>query len=316
MKKEVTAADMHALLKKNLFADVDLSQVASMTNPNLDSFTLAQADAIFGQQPYGDAMGWLIDKFLNDDGSKRLDNPLYAEHDALTNWYLALVELGADLYFHHSFDLNKLQPGLAQGHDETYEDFTIENTALVAWLRETPFRHVAAMVARIMLDLEFTHVVRQDDAIQDYYAENCDTSFFDVQDIDKCNAFVEAVLRSIETVKKHCQRGRELGLDDEQRRVVDILWSWVPHDYEQAYVDAGKEVVEAVNASLPDKTFIRSEKGFDAYRKQVMPSLVKIVEKYELGVDLTDQYNLTIGYLNDWLYRKYMGDLLQDGFFD
>ena len=47
-----------------------------------------------------------------------------------------------------------------------------------------------------------------------------------------------------------------------------------------------------------------------------MPKLVEIVEKYELGLDLTDQYNLTMGYLNEWLYRKYMGDLLNDEFFD
>ena len=39
---------------------------------------------------------------------------------------------------------------------------------------------------------------------------------------------------------------------------------------------------------------------------------VKIVEKYDLPVDLTDRYNLTMGYMNEWLYSKYLGGVVLD----
>ena len=151
MKKEITAEYMHQLMKDSLFKNVDLSRVPQMTGEELRSFTLEQTDAIWGLRAYGDAMGWLVGQFIEDDGSEREDNPLYEERgkNALTDWYLQLVELGADLYFHHSFDLDKLEPGLAQHHKEYYEDFTIDNERLVEWLRKTPYRRVAAMVARI-----------------------------------------------------------------------------------------------------------------------------------------------------------------------
>ena len=71
-----------------------------------------------------------------------------------------------------------------------------------------------------------------------------------------------------------------------------------------------------MNEAMPDKTFIRSDNAYKVFKEALMPKLVAIVEKYELGLDLTDQYNLTMGYMNEWLYRKYMGDLLNDEFFD
>ena len=318
MKKEITAEYMHQLMKDSLFKNVDLSRVPQMTGEELRSFTLEQTDAIWGLRAYGDAMGWLVGQFIEDDGSEREDNPLYEERgkNALTDWYLQLVELGADLYFHHSFDLDKLEPGLAQHHKEYYEDFTIDNERLVEWLRKTPYRRVAAMVARIMLELEFAKVIRKDDAIQDYYAENCDTTWLDVQKTDQCDKIINDILHATETMKLHRQKGRELGLSDEQRCMVDILWGWAPHDFDEEYVAAAKEVVDAVNEALPDKTFIRSDNAFKVFKEALMPKLVAIVEKYELGLDLTDQYNLTMGYMNEWLYRKYMGDLLNDEFFD
>lgn len=316
MKKEITAEYMHQLLKSQLFSDVDLDAIPSMTDEELRAMTVAQADAIMGLRRGGDAMGWLIGQFLEDEGSWRDDNPLNHEKSPLTDWYRQLVEFCTDLYYHHSFDLDELAPGLAQDHDECFEDFTLANKPLVAWLRETPYRRVAVMVAKIMLNLEFAHVVGKNDAIQDYYAENCDRNSLDVQNTDECNELTNTILHCLETIDQHRQRGRELGLDDEQMRVVDALWGWAPHDYETEFVEAAKEVVKAVNASLPAKTVIRSRNGFVVYKQQVIPTLTAIAEKYELGIDLTDQYNLTMGYLTEWLYRKYMGDLIDDEFFD
>ena len=35
-----------------------------------------------------------------------------------------------------------------------------------------------------------------------------------------------------------------------------------------------------------------------------------IAKKNDLDVDLTDKYNITLGYLSEWLFTKYMGDQL------
>jgi hypothetical protein len=71
-------------------------------------------------------------------------------------------------------------------------------------------------------------------------------------------------------------------------------------------------MVEAAECEMPGKTVIRSRQGFLDYKKQLMPKLVAIVRKYDLPVDLTDRYNLTMGYMNAWLYSKYLGRIVLD----
>ena len=36
------------------------------------------------------------------------------------------------------------------------------------------------------------------------------------------------------------------------------------------------------------------------------------MKKYDLPVDLTDRYNLTMGYMHEWLYSKYLGGIVLD----
>jgi len=89
--------------------------------------------------------------------------------------------------------------------------------------------------------------------------------------------------------------------------VVDALWGWMPHDYDADCVAATREICEAVEASMPAPTVIRSRNGFARFQKPVMQQMEAIARRHDLDVDLTDKYNITMGYLTDWLYRKYMG---------
>ncbi len=310
MKKEITAADMHRILNNNVFMDVILSRVATMSDDERRQFTIAEVDKLLGQRPYGNSLDWFIGQFLEDINVRRLDNPLYQEDSALARWYVELAELGLNLKTHIPIDLNQIEPGLGSHPDDPEQDYTLDNGRLTDWLRSTPYRRVAALVARIMLEREYGRVVDHFDAVQDYYAEHCRTDFLDIQKTEQCEEFIKQVLDSIDTVSAHQQRGRELGLNDEEMRVVDALWGWMPHDYQQEYVAAAREICQAVEASLPAPTAIRSRKGFAVYKKPVLEQMEAIAKKNDLDVDLTDKYNITLGYLSEWLFKKYMGDQL------
>ena len=308
MKKEITAEYMHQLLKKQLFKDVDLSKVEGMSDDERRRFTIEVAEDILRQRHYGDSMDWYIGQFLHSDHSRREDNPLYEERgSALVDWYLELVELGYNLVTHVPFDLNYLEPGLGDHPDEPQLDFTPANQRLIDWLRTTPYRRIAVLVARIMLEMEYERVAGHFDAVQDYYAEHCSSNTIDTKDEAACESFISSVLECMATVVAHQQRGRELGLNDEEMRVVDALWGWMPHNYDEDYVKAAKEVCQAVEASMPDATVIRSRKGFALFLKPVRQQLQEIVNRHDLNIDLTDSYNITIGYLTEWLFAKYMG---------
>ena len=311
MEKKITAEQMHQLLKKEVFMDADLDKVATMSEDERRRFMMAEADALLSQRDYGDSLEWFIYKFLNDERERRMDNPLYEEESALADWYEELAEFGFDLYFHHPLDLNVIEPGMAIHPAEPEKDFTIENEKLVKWLRETPYRHVAALIARIVIEREYARVVGRFDAVQDYYAENCNSNNVNVKELAECEAYISNVLESIETVRAHQQRGRELGLNDEEMRVVDALWGWMPHDYEEPYPDAAREIYQAAEASMPAPTVIRSRNGFALFKQPLMKKMEDILKKYDLDIDLTDEYNITMGYLTEWLFAKYMGDAIK-----
>lgn len=311
MKKEITAAYMHKLLKDGLFREVDLTRIPQMSDEERRAFNVQQLDRIIGMRSHADALAWFVGQFKREEGERREDNPLYEEEGTpLVDWYLELVWLGFELYEHIPFDLDLLQPGLAHDKNDPENDFTIDNAPLCDWLTTTPYCFVALLVGRIMLEVEYSKVVGYNDAEQDYYAEHCPTSDFYTADPEEARQAVQMLLDGLREIRSHREQGRKLGLNDEQERVVDLLWSWVPHDYPEDYVAAAKEMVEAAEREMPGKTVIRSRQGFLIYKKQLMPSLVAIVKKYDLPVDLTDRYNLTIGYMNEWLFRKYLGGIV------
>ena len=310
---EMTPAQMHEMLKRNVFSDIDLERIASMDADQRRELKLSQIDKMLGKLPCADALGWYISKFVDDDNQRRTDNPLYDEEDnPLVAWYLDVFELSSNLYSHEVFSLDLLVPGLEMNTANQRQQFTIDNQPLMDWLQQTPYRRVAAMVARIMMQVEYDKVIGHNDAVQDYYAEHCSTGDFDPQDEKKADTFTNDAIEALTEMKRHAEQGHQLGLSDEQIRVVDMLWSWVPHDYPETYVETAKEVVEVVDRALPAKTVIRSRKGFQMFYDQLIPQLLQVIEKHDLPVDLTDRYNLTMGDMEDWLYSKYLGGIELD----
>ena len=252
---------------------------------------LSQIDKMLGMGPYAAVLNWYLSQFVDDDNQRRTENPLYDEEDTpLVAWYLEVAELGYALSYCKAFCLDLLAPGFQMDTDDLRQQFTIDNQQLIDWLQQTPYRRVAAMVAKILIRVELDRVVGHNDAVQDYY--------------DAIGVITE--------MRRHAERGRQLGLSDEQMRVVDLLWSWVPHDYPEDYVATAKEVIEVVDRALPAKTVIRSRKGFKMFYDQLIPQLVQVIEKHDVPVDLTDRYNLTMGYMEDWLYSKYLGGIVLD----
>lgn len=313
MNKEITAEYMHDLLKRNVFSDIDPKQVAAMPSDKRLKVTLEQVDKMIGLQPCGEALAWYVSQFIAEDGDAKRENPIFEdEKTPLFDWYMEVTYIASHLYDHQPFDLEAIDPEFESWEETIKDDFVLGNLRLTDWLLTTPYRRIAAMVARIMMYVEYDRVVGHNDAIQDYYAEHCPIGDFDAQNEDEANEFTGNVIKALMEMKRHETEGHFLGLDDEQIRVVDMLWSWVPHDYPKEYIEAAKDIIKTVDKALPAETVIRSRKGFLEFYDKLIPELVKIVEKHDVPVDLTDQYNLTMGYMHDWLYAKYLGGVVLD----
>ena len=120
-----------------------------------------------------------------------------------------------------------------------------------------------------------------DIAMQDFWAEEC--GYGHQWNEDNPKPIIQKVLATLNTMADHLRRGRELGLSEMEQQVVDTLWGWVPHNYEDNYV---------------------SEEGYALYYNKVLREVKKLAEKHDVDFD-TSGYNLSVGYLYEWLSNEY-----------
>jgi hypothetical protein len=243
-----------------------------------------QLEHLLAELPYGDGL-------------------LYARDILKDEWTEQTEQVAQALYNHEPFDLQLLTDTIDS------PDFSYENKNLLEWIQTVPQRRVAAMVCRIVLDSEFNKVVDENQALQDYYAENVHpSSSVNWQQVDACEAFTQRALNGMGEVARHYEEARKWGLEGESLHVVDMVWGWAPHVFEEDTVATGREILEVANQCQPDKLTIRSDAGARAYIDKVMKQVQQIAEKHDVDIDITDVYSLTTGYLCNWLMAKYWGN--------
>jgi|GEM_PF-6255482 len=146
-------------------------------------------------------------------------------------------------------------------------------------------------------------------AVQDYMAFGCG------KHIDNCDEhnpqpFVSKVIETVDIVANHLTRGKELGLNDLEQQVIDTLWSWIPHNYQENYVACTREVSKVIKRLLPQETEPRTEEGYYDYCGFVIDEIKQISQRYDVEFDSSDE-SLTVGYFQEWLSEEY-GLILDD----
>ena len=315
MKKEITARALLTLIREEAFANATPSEVLKMSVVELAE--MATAAGI-----YLDGLGWLIGQFWEDkerqlpcDNQPLLDDNggLWSREDMgdeLTDEeYLVAekiyhtAEFCSALYYHHPFDLSVL------GENSPTGEFEYCNEALREWIRTAQTRRVAALVCRIVLDAELDKAMLNNQAVQDYYAEHVFGTHSDNwQLVDDCEKFIQRAMEGMAEIARHYEEARKWGLEGEAVQVMDMVYGWVPHVFEEEVVATAREILEAANRLLPDELTLRHDAGARAYINNVLKEAQQIAEKHDVDLDINDGYSLTIGYMSTWLDRKYWGD--------
>lgn len=144
--------------------------------------------------------------------------------------------------------------------------------------------------------------MNNDIAMQDYFAYGCE---FDVHArYSEPQKAVTSVVNAIKEMADHLQRGKELGLSELEQRVVDTLWSWVPHNYPDNYVACAREVAEVIVRQIPPNTEIRTQKNYYAYMRRVMPEAEQIAKRYDVELD-PSAFDTSTAYFQEWLADEY-----------
>ena len=101
-------------------------------------------------------------------------------------------------------------------------------------------------------------------------------------------------------MEDHLLRGQELGLNETEQIIIDSLYGWIPHDYEDNYVTCAREVTKVLLRYLPEEPEESTVLEFLDYFHKVIPKVEKLAAKHDVDFDTSD-YSLTLGYLWEWM---------------
>lgn len=325
MSTTITPKALLEAIKRNAFSGIDLSRVTTMNDEERRTFTLEQEERMLGEQSYGRVAAWLSDQFWTADKEPTLiiephpwleseftikglsELPDFSEDDyELAAWIVHIAIFSHDLYNHARFDLNILGDGLASfAFDTAEEDYQFSNKALVDWIRQTPYRRVAALVCYQMLDEETNKAIITNQAVQDFYAMDCWVNKGDFSNLQVCEEFINKALDGMQQIADHYETAHSKGLSDEELRVLDAICGFAPHDILEEDFPLVREICQAADKHMPKSPFIKSEQGQRTYSEAVFKDFARIFAKYDIPFDPSDLRDLTPGYLNAWLYDKY-----------
>ena len=326
MKKTITPKELLDVIVRNLFKDTDLSRVPHMTAEELTTFTLEQEERLLAMTANGLSIAWLSDRFWTADKELILmfdphpwladEETLKAHEDmpdltddeyALASWITKLATLSHALFVHTYFPLDMLRKRLAKKNLPIEESFYYINEPLIDWIRQTPYRRVAAMVCYLVLDTETNYAIQTNQAVQDFYAMECWYDRPDWQKIDECETFITKALDGMRQIEEHYEKGQDAGLNDDEIRVLDALYGFAPHEYFEEDFPRVRDICQAAEELLPDRPYVKSEKGEREYAVRMHKRIGEIYAKYDMHYNPSDVRDLTPGYLDSWIYDKYYG---------
>ena len=142
-----------------------------------------------------------------------------------------------------------------------------------------------------------------DMTVQDHMAMNLGTTFEDA-DEQHPTKYIGKLMELLGESADHLQRGRELGLTALEQRVVDTLWGWVPHNYQDNYVACAQAVGKVITERIPRQGIDTSIEGARAYITNIIEAVKALAAEYDVDFDTT-KYNLTTGYFLEWLNEEY-----------
>ena len=318
----MTAAEMLEYLRKEVFGGmgIDIDPIPLMDEDKRKWATVSIADQLIGRDAKGDFARRLAFSFFDETKVFRrdtlypvADNPLMKEPQVgLAGWVVELMRLLALLFindpFSHVIDLNKLDSRFPPREGDGIQQFSPSNKELLKYL--TAYTRTGALLAKMVHAVACIEAEKIDNALFDFYMFSGGRDTPDFTDKGSCFGYIDRLRDAIDEVNMHMMRGSRLGLTEKEIGLVDSLWSEVPHDYPQNYVDAAREIwrkIKPIQDGFYEKGR-KSKKDCDFFIKDMVELALPIAEKYEVDMELDDEFSMPLDYLKHWLRIIYYGN--------
>ncbi len=142
-----------------------------------------------------------------------------------------------------------------------------------------------------LVDKAFEWAIQYNAPVQDYLAEETDRV---KTHTDNAGEYADKCINILAEVDAHLQTGRAKGLNNDEQYIIDSLWSWVPHDYPQPYVDCAKAIFAEASALLENSTDEHS------FIQALLHYTDQTAHQFEVDFDINDTFSLPCSYMMYW----------------
>ena len=318
---KMTAAEALDYLRKEVFGGmgIDIDPIPTMDEDKRKWATVSIADQLIGKDANGDFARQLAFSFF-DEKKKLLPDTLYPVADnsllkepqeGLTGWIVELMRLLALLFindpFSHAIDLNLLDDRFPPMEGEGTEQFSPSNKELLWYL--STYTRTGVLLAKMVYAFACVEGDKIDNAIFDFYVFSSNRGHLDFTDKANCYGYIDRLRDAIDDVESHLSLGRELGLTIEEIGLVDSLWTEIPHNYPRNYVNAANEIWQRIKMVVANFAKGRKDKDdMELFVNDMVKISLPITEKYEVDMELDDEFSMPLEYLKSWLRNIYYGN--------
>ena len=320
------AKELIQQIKEKVFKDADLSRLTSMSDDEKRELLLQHVERLLSSRDNRDVIIWMANQIVDRNNDVLPDNPildydtldLKSDIVGLSDEEKILAQFVVRLAYFTCCMFNKFGGyfsttrylGINAEYDEIslHDEFWISNTALVNWVKTTPYRRVAVGVVSEMICVAGEEAQRLSSVEQDYFFGFFGVVTIDQSDIAQCNDYTITGLHTLEEAERHKQQAIQLGLDRECGSIVDSLCGTLMNDYPEQMVACAKELQQHANSLLPKDARTMSREARGEWASATLDACAPIFEKY--GIDLnTKEQNISLNYLMDWLDLKYIAKM-------
>lgn len=310
----MTAEQKNTFLKQ-VFPNLLLDKINAMSDDERQSLLFEQAERLLAMPYNGDVARFYAYTVLKDmeDGEVTV-SPAFASDDSQcgcwlvrlakllagllnSNVNLALEACGLPLFTtdaaqtYPTDDKHVFPDGPTKFHDDLLRLFMRQN--------HKPYVYLPLYMVKVICKRALEWAMCHNPVIQDYFAQQLHKPSF--KDDTEREKYREECWEAMLNIHNHLLCGRENGLDDDGQFIIDALWGFVPHPYEDNYVTCAKEIKNAAQSLLHERDYQENKKE---YVKTVLEKSSEIAGEHDVDFDI-HEWNISYSYLAYWIEYYY-----------
>ena len=148
-----------------------------------------------------------------------------------------------------------------------------------------------------------------DEPMQDHLAQCTTTKTpYEMSSVEDCCEYLNSLYKGFEEASNHeilMEKKFEMA-DFDVAHICDMVMGYIGHGFPDNLVDCAREINDVADELLPPYSkYIQNDKGCKKLLSLFLKKTDEIIKKHHLQTWNDGEYSLPLGYLHDWMRRRY-----------